>query len=124
MSKKQEKVIIDIVQLPEEKALNSAVMDYITIKSAIKGLELELNVQKSIIMEYAKTSGIEGIKFMDKIINYIPEITTKILNKDKFKLNLLNSGVKAEIISKCEAKSTEEKPKAGYLKLSEIKPKK
>lgn len=116
------KVILDILTVANtEKALNSAVMDYITIKRTIQDLESQLNVQKSIIMDYAKDSGIHGIKFMEDIINYIPEIKYSQLNKDRLKLELLNAGVDAKIISKCEELAQEEKVRVGYLRLDKTK---
>lgn len=118
---KSEKVILDILTVAkEEKALNSAVMDYITVKKTIKDLEAQLDVQKKIITEYSKASGIHGIKFMNNVIDYIPQTEITILNKDKFKLNLLNAGVEAGIINKCEADATDKRGRAGYLKLHNL----
>lgn len=117
MSKK-EKVIIDILTIAnEEKALNAAVMDYITIKTTINELEVQLEAQKSIIQEYAKVSGIHGIKFMDKVIDYIPGTKYTSLNKAKFMADLLAMGVAAKTLAKCEQTASEEKERAGYLKL-------
>lgn len=125
MYKKQKKVIIDILTIAnEEKALNSAVMDYITIKSTIDELESQLDAQKSIIMEYAKGSGIHGIKFMNHMIDYVPGTKYVSLNKDKFKQNLLARGVNARVLSDSEKEATIEKERAGYLKLRELKDKK
>lgn len=125
MSKKQEKVIIDLITIAnEEKALNSAVMDYITIKATIKELEAQLDAQKSIIMEYAKASGIHGIKFMNHVIDYVPGTKYNSLSKDKFKQNLVDYGVAVKIISDAEILATVVTEKAGYLKLRELKDKK
>lgn len=117
MSKK-EKVIIDVLTIAnEEKALSAAVMDYITIKTTINELEVQLEAQKSIIQEYAKVSGIHGIKFMDKVIDYIPGTKVLTLNKETFKMHLLHGGVKASLIADCEKHATIERERAGYLKL-------
>lgn len=121
MSKTPEKTIVNVLDLQHDHALTNAIFDFISIKSAIKGLEAELEAQKSIIMEYARTSKIDTIQFENSFIDYIPGIRYNSVNKDKFKLNLLNSGVAAKTISDCEKSATEENLRAGYLKLREKK---
>ncbi|MFW9899857.1 MAG: hypothetical protein ACFFDY_01055 [Candidatus Thorarchaeota archaeon] len=122
MPKKSEKVIIDITTIAtEEKALNAAVMDFITIKSAIKELESQLEAQKSIISSYAQANNINGIQFLNHVIDYVPGTEYTTFNKDKFKQNLLAYGVAAKIIADAETESTEEKERAGYLKIRELK---
>lgn len=125
MPKTNEKTIIDILTIADkEQALNSAVMDFITIKATIKELESQLDAQKAIIMSYSQNSGIQGIKFLNHVIDYVPGTKYSQLDKDKFKQNLLAHGVAAKIIADSETEATEEEERAGYLKLRELKLKK
>ena len=121
MPKTPKKTIINILDLKHDQALVSAIMDFVSIKSVIKGLEAELDAQKSIIMEYARTSKVDTIQFDNSFIDYVPGTRYNSVNKDKFKLNLLNSGVAAETISDCEKSATEERERSSYLKFSEKK---
>lgn len=125
MPKTNEKTIIDILTIADkEQALNSAVMDFITIKATIQELEAQLDAQKAIIMSYSQNSGINGIKFLNHVIDYVAPSKQNNFNKEGFKLLLLENGVKAELIANCEKKATTKTDKKGYLQLRELKPKK
>jgi len=121
--KKQEKTIVNILDLQHERALTAAVLDYITIKTAISGLESELDTQKTIIQEYIKAVEINGIQFENKVIDYVPGTKYLKLDKNRFKLALFAGGIEASFISKCEESATDEEERAGYLKLRTIKKK-